>query len=201
MVMNLSSFFRLSLNKGRQEFTVEESIAHLNYYLRIQQLRFMDNFQVEYRISEQSKRIPLLKLLLQPIVENAIIHGMEGKEADGYLVISSWVEQEHTLHIRVEDNGPGIEEERLRYIQQELDRMDLRKIVAYSQDEEQVKDLFGLRNVLSRMKLYYGPEARLIVQSAPGEGTTVTLSIPLKEDQDESDDRGGRAPAAASASL
>lgn len=196
MVMNLSSFFRLSLNKGRQEFTIEESIVHLNYYLRIQQLRFMDNFRVEYRISEQSKRIPLLKLLLQPIVENAIIHGMEGKESDGRLVISSWMEQEHTVFIRVEDNGPGIEEGRLRYIQQELDRMDLHKVAAYSQDEEQAMDLFGLRNVLSRMKLYYGPEAKLAVQSTWGEGTAVSLSIPLEGERDESDDRGGRAPAA-----
>lgn len=196
MVMNLSSFFRLSLNKGRQEFTIEESIVHLNYYLRIQQLRFMDNFRVEYRISEQSKRIPLLKLLLQPIVENAIIHGMEGKESDGRLVISSWMEQEHTVFIRVEDNGPGIEEGRLRYIQQELDRMDLHKVAAYSQDEEQAKDLFGLRNVLSRMKLYYGPEAKLAVQSTWGVGTAVSLSIPLEGERDESDDRGGRAPAA-----
>lgn len=192
MVMNLSSFFRLSLNKGRQVFPIEESIVHLTYYLRIQQLRFMDNFRVEYRISEQSKRIPLLKLLLQPVVENAIVHGMEGKEADGCLVISSWVERERTVFIRVEDNGPGIEEGRLRYIRQELDRMDLRKVSAYSQDEEQAKDLFGLRNVLSRMKLYYGPEAKLTVQSTWGEGTAVTLSIPLEGegDRDEPDDCG-----------
>ncbi|MGG3529943.1 cache domain-containing sensor histidine kinase [Paenibacillus rhizolycopersici] len=190
MVMNLSSFFRLSLNKGRQVFTIEESIVHLNYYLRIQQLRFMDNFRVDYRISERSKRIPLLKLLLQPIVENAIIHGMEGKESDGCLVISSWVEQERTLFIRVEDNGPGMEEERLHYIQQELDHMDPRKVSAYLQEEEQAKDLFGLRNVLSRMKLYYGPEARLTVQSVWGEGTAVLLSIPWEGERNESDDCG-----------
>lgn len=201
MVMNLSSFFRLSLNKGRQEFAIEESIVHLNYYLRIQQLRFMDNFRVEYRISERSRRIPLLKLLLQPIVENAIIHGMEGKESGGCLVISSWVEQERTLFIRVEDNGPGIEEGRLRYIQQELDRMDLHKVTVYSQEEEQAKDLFGLRNVLSRMKLYYGPEAKLTVQSTWGAGTAVSLSIPLEGERDESDDRGGRAPVAPGVGL
>lgn len=201
MVMNLSSFFRLSLNKGRQEFTIEESIVHLNYYLRIQQLRFMDNFRVEYRISERSRQIPLLKLLLQPIVENAIIHGMEGKESGGYVIISSWVEQERTVFIRVEDNGPGIEEEQLRYIQQELDRMDHRKVAADSRNEEQAKDLFGLRNVLSRMKLYYGPEAKLTVQSTWGEGTAVSISIPLEGERNESHDRGGRTPSAPGAGL
>ncbi|MGG6310382.1 sensor histidine kinase [Paenibacillus macerans] len=180
MVMNLSSFFRLSLNKGRQAFTIEESIVHLNYYLRIQQLRFLDNFRVEYRVAEESKRIPLLKLLLQPLVENAIIHGMEGKSSGGLLIISSWIDQGQTVTIRVEDNGPGIEPKRLRYVQQELETTDLRKVSGYSPDEEQAKDLFGLRNVLSRMRLYYGREAQLTVQSAPEEGTAVTLSIPLE---------------------
>lgn len=179
MVMNLSKFFRLSLNKGRQVFTIEESITHLHYYLRIQQLRFMDNFTVDYHISEESKHVPLLKLLLQPLVENAIIHGMEGKSSGGSLVISSRIEKGHTVVISVQDNGPGIGEERLRYIQHELEMMGSRSVPASSQDEEHVKDLFGLRNVLSRMKLYYGREAQLTLYSVSGEGTTVTISIPL----------------------
>ncbi|AWP30966.1 sensor histidine kinase [Paenibacillus sp. Cedars] len=179
MVMNLSKFFRLSLNKGRQVFTIEESITHLHYYLRIQQLRFMDNFTVDYQISEDSKRVPLLKLLLQPLVENAIIHGMEGKSSGGCLKISSCIEKGNTVVISVQDNGPGIGEERLRYIQHELAMMGSRSVPASSQDEENVKDLFGLRNVFSRMKLYYGREANLTVHSVSGEGTTVTISIPL----------------------
>ncbi len=181
MVMNLSKFFRLSLNKGRQVFTIEESITHLHYYLRIQQLRFMDNFTVDYRISEESKGVPILKLLLQPLVENAIIHGMEGKSSGGSLVISSRIEKGQTVVISVRDNGPGISEERLRYIQHELEMMGSRSVPASSRDEDHVKDLFGLRNVLSRMKLYYGKEAQLTVHSVSGEGTTVTISIPLDQ--------------------
>jgi len=179
MVMNLSKFFRLSLNKGRQVFTIEESIIHLHYYIRIQQLRFMDNFSVDYQISEESKGVLLLKLLLQPLVENAIIHGMEGKSSGGSLVISSRIEKGDTVVISVQDNGPGINEERLRYIQQELEMLSSRSVLASSQDEQHVKDLFGLRNVLSRMKLYYSKEADLTVHSVSGEGTTVTIFIPL----------------------
>lgn len=185
MVMNLSKFFRLSLNKGREVFTMEESIEHLHYYLRIQQLRFMDNFTVEYRISEDSKKVPILKLLLQPLVENAIIHGMEGKTSGGSVVISSWIEKGQTVMIRVDDNGPGIEPDRLRYIQHELEKMGMRSVPASSQDEEHVKDLFGLRNVLSRMKLYYGKEAELSVASVRGEGTSATIAIPLDRCRDD----------------
>lgn len=179
MVMNLSKFFRLSLNKGRQVFTIEESITHLHYYIRIQQLRFMDNFTVEYQISDDSKGVPLLKLLLQPLVENAIIHGMEGKSSGGNLIISSRIDRGQTVKISVQDNGPGIEEERLSYIQHELEMLGSRRMPASTQDEEHVKDLFGLRNVLGRMKLYYGNEAHLTLHSVSGEGTTITISIPL----------------------
>lgn len=179
MVMNLSKFFRLSLDKGRQVFTIEESITHLHYYIRIQQLRFMDNFTVDYQISDESKGVPLLKLLLQPLVENAIIHGMEGKSSGGSLVISSHIDRSQNVVISVHDNGPGIEEERLSYIQHELEMLGSRRMPASTRDEEHVKDLFGLRNVLGRMKLYYGNEAQLTLHSVFGEGTTVTISIPL----------------------
>ncbi|GAB6929472.1 hypothetical protein JCM10914A_34550 [Paenibacillus sp. JCM 10914] len=181
MVINLSKFFRLSLNKGREMFTIEESIVHLHYYLRIQQLRFMDNFEVNYEISEDSRAVPILKLLLQPLVENAIIHGMEGKSSGGRVVISSHIEKEKTVVISVKDNGPGIGEERLRYMQHELELMDARRVPNSTQDDEHVKDLFGLRNVLGRMKLYYGHEAKLAVDSVVGVGTTVTIYLPLEK--------------------
>ncbi|MGM1046664.1 MAG: histidine kinase [Bacillota bacterium] len=179
MVMNLSKFFRLSLNKGRQVFSIEESVVHLHYYIRIQQLRFLDNFTVEYRIEEESKAIPILKLLLQPLVENAIIHGMEGKSSGGSLIVSSRIDQQKYVNISVQDNGPGIGEDRLEYIRNELSRMGSRNFPSLSQDEEYIKDLFGLRNVFTRMRLYYGKESDMTLESTPGIGTTVTISIPL----------------------
>lgn len=179
MVMNLSKFFRLSLNKGREVFSIEESVMHLHYYIRIQQLRFLDSFTVEYQIEEESKGVPILKLLLQPLVENAIIHGMEGKSSDGRLIISSRIVQQKYVVISVQDNGQGMEEDRLRYIQEELNRMGLRSFPSLSQDEENVRDLFGLRNVFTRMRLYYGDESDITIDSTPGTGTIVTITIPL----------------------
>ncbi|MNC14071.1 putative sensor-like histidine kinase [compost metagenome] len=119
----------------------------------------------------------MLKLLLQPLVENAILHGMEDKASGGLLVISSWIEGGNRLNIRVEDNGPGISLERLAYMRHELEKaggMDYR-----IKREEEVRDLFGLRNVTARMKLYYGKEAELVVDSVESQGTFVTVSLPL----------------------
>ncbi|MCR2807522.1 sensor histidine kinase [Paenibacillus soyae] len=178
MVLNLSRFFRLSLNKGKEVFTVDESLSHLHYYIRIQQIRFLDSFTVRYDIQEESRPVPIMKLLLQPLVENAILHGMEGKTEGGLLVISSWIEDGETLHIGVRDNGPGMSEERASYVRQELERLSRRDDDLFSPEEE-YKDLFGLRNVLSRLKLYYGKGAALTIDTVPGEGTSVVITLPL----------------------
>lgn len=184
MVMNLSKFFRLSLNKGRQSFSLEESVSHLHYYIRIQQIRFLDSFTVEYRLDEASKSVPILKLLLQPLVENAILHGLEGKEEGGRLIISSWIEERRTVKISVRDNGKGMSEERLQYVQSELQLIARAHAPIVSADGEDWKDLFGLRNVLTRLKLYYGSEAAMMIESRLGEGTIVTLAIPLERCRD-----------------
>lgn len=178
MVLNLSRFFRLSLNKGKEVFTVEESLSHLHYYIRIQQIRFLDSFTVEYNMQEESRTVPIMKLLLQPLVENAILHGMEGIGDGGLLTISSWIEDGHSLKIEVQDNGTGMPQERVSYIRSELERLGNRDYDLFSLEEEH-KDLFGLRNVLSRIKLYYGKEAGLALDSVQGEGTTVTVTLPL----------------------
>ncbi|MNI26761.1 putative sensor-like histidine kinase [compost metagenome] len=123
--------------------------------------------------------------MLQPLVENAILHGMEGKTYGGELLITSWIEDQSTVKIKVQDNGPGMNKERLQYVQNELEHLSQRKYPLFSHDEDSVKDLFGLRNVLTRIKLYYGSKADLSVHSVEGEGTTVTISLPLERCQEE----------------
>ncbi|OBR63434.1 two-component sensor histidine kinase [Paenibacillus oryzae] len=181
MVLNLSRFFRLSLNKGKDVFTIDESVSHLHYYIRIQQIRFLDSFEVEYDISEESRSVPILKLLLQPLVENAIIHGMEGKTEGGKLTISSWIDKGRMVCVSVRDNGPGIQAERVAYIGQELERLAQREEHLFLPEDEETGDLFGLRNVMTRIKLYYGKEAGLSIQSVKGEGATATISLPLDQ--------------------
>lgn len=177
MVLNLSQFFRLSLHKGKDTFTVAETIEHLDYYIRIQQVRFLDSFQVKYKVQEACKSIPVLKLLLQPLVENAVIHGLEKKRSGGMLIVSGYV-QGGLLILSVHDNGSGIQADRLQHIHQALQEIaDEVSPLSYLKASD--TGLYGLRNVCSRMKMYYGKEARLICTSEWGMGTKVTMMLPL----------------------
>ncbi|GAA3409596.1 sensor histidine kinase [Paenibacillus hodogayensis] len=179
MVLNLSRFFRLSLNKGTDTFTVEETVAHLHYYVRVQQLRFLDKFSVSYDIQEESKTVPIMKLLLQPFVENAILHGLEQRNRGGELVVRTQLE-DGFLCMTIMDNGAGMTAERLAYIRGELGSVFVPEKRGLSMPPwENAKDLYGLRNVASRIRMVYGKRARLEIDSVHGEGTTITVGLPL----------------------
>lgn len=177
MVMNLAMFFRVSLGKGVESFTMEETINHLMYYIRVQQIRMFDRVKVELHVDEAAKQLPLLKLLLQPIVENAFVHGLEKTVDQGVLTIHVTL-TEAVLHILVADTGAGMQPELLEEIQQEL------ALIGSSGDNphlrEPVKDRnghFALKNVRARLLLYYGETADMSVQSKPEKGTQVTIRI------------------------
>ncbi|QHT61364.1 sensor histidine kinase [Paenibacillus lycopersici] len=176
MVLNLSKFFRLSLTKGKDTSTLDETIEHLGYYIRIQQLRFADHFTWECRIDEPCGTLPILKLLLQPIVENAIHHGLEKTPAGGALMLEAAIRQD-MLCVAVRDTGAGIPSDRLLQLQAELAR--IRSSVFMLQADGQSGEFFGLKNVCSRLKLYYGDQAELRVDSKEGQGTEVIVRIPL----------------------
>jgi two-component system sensor histidine kinase YesM len=178
MVINLARFFRVSLGKGRDSFTLAETVQHLMYYIRVQQIR-TDHFTVEVELDEQTKEITILKLILQPIVENGIIHGLERNPDEGKLYIRSQKIADR-LYIEVEDTGVGITEARLSEIRQELDRITS---TSYRIAQEGPSgQFFGLKNVKSRIKLYYGEEADLVLESIEGKGTKVILILPLPEE-------------------
>ncbi|MNI07727.1 putative sensor-like histidine kinase [compost metagenome] len=179
MVINLSRFFRVSLGKGRDSFTLEETMQHLMYYIRVQQIR-SDHFTVEIDLAKETKDIPILKLILQPIVENAIIHGLEKSFDEGQLYIRSRIVEE-SLYVEVEDNGVGISEKRLSEIKREMDKITSK---SYMNSPDKPANLYyGLKNVKSRIMLYYGSDADLILESKEGETTKVTLRLPLRKDE------------------
>jgi two-component system sensor histidine kinase YesM len=176
MVLNLSRFFRLSLSKGRETFTVEETFNHLQYYIRVQQLRFVDQFTVDYRSSEETSGLYVLKLILQPLVENAILHGLEKKKGGGELVISAELQGDRLI-LQVSDRGKGIDAVRMEQIRHALNRSSVNDSYATSERND---EFFGLLNVKSRIKLYYGDTAEFIIESEEGKGTIACIDLPIE---------------------
>ncbi len=176
MVLNLSRFFRLSLSKGRESFTIEETFTHLQYYIHIQQLRFVDQFTVDFRSSEESRGLYVLKLILQPLVENAILHGLEKKKGGGELVVSAEV-REDRLILHVSDNGKGISKQRMAQISNALNHSSDNDSNTLS---DRNAEFFGVLNIKARIKIYYGDTAEFTIESKEGQGTRATINLPIE---------------------
>lgn len=184
MILHLSRFFRYSLGKGRETFTLADTVRHIDHYLRIQQLRFSDKFIVATDIDPETEGYPILKLLLQPVVENAVVHGLERLKQGGVLRIGSYADGER-IYIEVRDNGPGIAEERLREIRAHLATVTEEEIAGGRFVDVAEARYFSLGNVKSRMLLHYGPGSELAVDSEPGQGTRVRLGFPKSVERQE----------------
>jgi two-component system sensor histidine kinase YesM len=161
MVTTLAKFYRKTLNHGRNMVTVENEIEHIHAYLDLQYIMNDGKFEVEYQIDEAILNHSIIHFILQPIVENALKHGFAEPNADGnQLTISAYPEKEE-IKMVVTDNGVGMSSEQQKQL-----------LTADSGG-------CGVRNVNDRIKLYYGKEYGLEMESIQGEGTTVTLTIPL----------------------
>jgi len=174
IVTYLSRLFRISLNQGREMITVEEELRHVTYYLKIQEIRFVDQLYWEIQADDSLMRVRIIKFLLQPLVENSINHGIRKRSEPGYIYIRVWAEPDH-LVLEVEDDGVGMDAERLEQVRQSLNE--------WGEEHEQHLG-FGLRNVHQRIRLHYGPGYGLTINSEKNGGTTVTIRLPYHpEDQ------------------
>lgn len=169
MVKLLIHLFRTGISKGERLVTVKEEMKHVATYLEIQQIRFSDKFKVDIRIQPGTERLCLLKLTLQPIVENAIYHGLELLDRPGMLHIRVTVQE--GLEVCIEDNGNGMPPEKLEAIRKQL-------------EEGGQAQSIGLFNVHERIRLFFGPEYGVSVDSRLQEGTRVTLRFPRREQPD-----------------
>ncbi|MFX3632615.1 MAG: sensor histidine kinase, partial [Candidatus Pristimantibacillus sp.] len=177
MVGSLSDFLRFSLNKGEEFCSVEQEAAHAGHYGNIQSIRFPDRFKLTMEIDPALNDRVMLKLLLQPLIENALIHGIQKQAASGEIKVTA-VLQERRMVFAVEDNGVGMDNLKLAEIDRELHRPDDRLI-----DRERLeRGSYGLRNVHQRLQLHYGHEAGLRIESADRIGTRVSFTIPLLEE-------------------
>lgn len=164
MVTALARFYRTTLNKGRDFAPVADEIEHIKAYLELQSVMNEDSFEVEYRLDESILDHKIIHFLLQPIVENAIKHGFSDMctEPDRLIILSAGRVEER-LVLAVSDNGCGMTAKR--------------KAMLLSGDSGGC----GVRNVHDRIQLYYGKAYGLQVESEPGRGTTVQLSLPYEE--------------------
>ncbi|MFK9090126.1 sensor histidine kinase [Bacillus salipaludis] len=169
MVNALTTLFRIGLNKGNEFITVEEEVEHVKSYLIIQMTRYESKIEYEIDVDETAKNFYVLKLILQPLVENAIYHGIRNKRGKGKISISIRVKDDETLLFTVKDTGLGIEEEALHRLNHSLKNMN---------DEH--KKGYGLFNVNERIKLSYGDQYGLELKSEYKIGTTVIGVLPIK---------------------
>ncbi|CAH0343897.1 sensor histidine kinase [Bacillus sp. CECT 9360] len=170
MVKALTTLFRIGLNKGNEIISVHEEIQHVESYLIIQMTRYESKLEYEINVDEHVKSYKVLKLLLQPLVENAIYHGIRNKRGKGKIYIS--VKQEgESLFLRVKDTGIGIPEERVQELNAFLDVNHLTK------DQH---NGYGLFNVNERIQLVYGSYYGLSIESLYQEWTVVSIHIPVQ---------------------
>lgn len=163
-----SNFFRISLNKGKDFLTVREEFEHVKSYLSIQKIRYRDILDYEIEYAPEMAECQILKLVLQPLVENALYHGIKNKRARGFLSVKGWRENGY-LCFSVEDDGIGMTEEKLESIM---------KQISSSTNPEDLSSIYGLYNVNKRLELYYDATTKLNITSRHKQGTTVFFKVP-----------------------
>lgn len=168
MVVSLSDFFRLVLSRGKEFISIQEEERHIRSYLEIQQVRYQDILEYEISIDPKLYQYKILKLTLQPIVENALYHGIKYKRAKGKILVTGTMADER-IYLSVSDTGVGMEKEELNKLREEIKRPC-----------KETESGFGLANVNERIRMNFGMEYGMTIDSVKGEGTTVSLTIPAE---------------------
>ncbi|MCL6602312.1 MAG: sensor histidine kinase [Paenibacillus sp.] len=180
MIQSLSKFFRISLSKGKNIITVQEELDHIRHYLVIQSFRFKNKFKFDISADEEVLNYQTIKLILQPIVENALYHGIEMMPDEGLICIRAELEEGNVV-ISISDNGLGMSNETLHGI-------------LTGGSKSGGGSGVGVRNVNERIGLYFGREYGLSFESEIEEGTTVTITFPGLLNQENPIDKDGGTP-------
>jgi two-component system, sensor histidine kinase YesM len=166
MVMAITKLFRIGISRGKDIITLEEEIEHVESYLTIQHMRYSKKFDYTIEMSKSLHSYKTFKVILQPIVENAIYHGIKLKKEKGHI----WVrveEREDHLMLIVKDTGKGMDEEKVTRLNNTLKDRPGEKL-----------NIYGLKNVEERIKLFFGEGYGITFHSNLGEGTTAEIKIP-----------------------
>lgn len=168
MLISLSDFFRLVLSKGKEVITIREEEQHIRSYLEIQQVRYHDILDYSIEIDPKIYNFHILKLTLQPLIENSLYHGIKYKRAKGEIrVTGHLVESKSNIELIVEDTGVGMDEDTLKRLREEIERPC-----------KKTESGFGLANVNERIRMNFGPEYGMTIFSKQNEGTRIVVTIP-----------------------
>jgi len=185
VVSALSNFFRISLSKGQDWITIREEVERVRCYLIIQKIRYRDIMDFKIEVAESVSDDTVLKLILQPLVENAIYHGIKNKREGGTITVRARPHNPDEVLFEVEDDGIGFTPDKLAAMHAEL---------SDNSGEIRQESGFGLGNVNHRLKLYYGMQYGLTIKSKYQAGTCVSFVIPAKKS--DAMENGGSAVAA-----
>ncbi len=168
-ILALSQLFRLVLSDGRREITVGQEVELVSRYLQIQKMRFQSNLNYTLDVSEEILPIPITKLILQPFVENALVHGFQNKEEPCFLrVTGRFHPEEGRVSFLIEDSGVGISPERLAQLKEPSEKVGMG---------------YAIRNIRQRLALKYQENFTLTIQSTLGKGSSVFLAFPVEEEE------------------
>lgn len=168
MVTALAKLFRISLSRGKNIITVKDELQHVENYLIIQKVRYKNKFEYDIKVEEAIKECAIIKLIVQPLVENSIYHGLEFMDGDGEIHVCAYQKGENLI-VEVADNGPGMNEEQVNAL-----------LTGNIKSSTTKGSGIGFQNVQSRIKLYFGEAYGLEVESEPDEGTLIRIVLPLK---------------------
>lgn len=168
IILQLGKMLRFSLESKNNPIPLQQEVAYLEAYFDIQKFRFEDKIKCEIHIQPglDTKELLVLPLLLQPMVENAFRHGFAGRKRGGEIGVNI-LQRDEDLIMAVIDNGKGMPAERLEEIRESM------------KEKQKESGSIGLRNVNDRISMYYGEKYGVEISSAPGEGTTVVIRIPV----------------------
>jgi two-component system sensor histidine kinase YesM len=166
IVEALTTFFRVGISRGRDIITVEEEVKHLQSYMMIQHIRYGDKFQYRIDVEEAALDRLVPKMILQPLAENAIYHGIKLKKEDGIIETEIRVSGD-TMKIRMRDTGAGMPQEKVDLLNRAMKGETVPGL-----------ELYGIKNIMDRLKILLGEESDIYYESNEGESTTVTLTLP-----------------------
>ena len=165
MITQLASLFRISLSKGKTVISIEDEVKHAKNYMNIQKIRYKNSFEIDFQIEEEVLNGCIVKLVLQPLLENAIYYGMEFMDGEGEIHVRGY-RRDNDVYLEVEDNGLGMPEE------------EAAELLNGKERPHKHGSGVGLVNVHSRLKLRFGEDYGLIIHSCPDEGMMVQIHIP-----------------------